>query len=219
MMKRFAVIGLGKFGFHIAKILFEEGHEVIAIDSDKNRVQAISSECSEAIVMDATDKEKLGTMGLEVMDAVVVSTGTQISNSILICLFLQEIGAKKIVAKAVDPNHAKILKKVGATDTVFPEKDMAGRIARGLSTPNVLDFIPLAEDYSLMQVDPPRSFIGKSLRELNLRAKYHINVIAVKELVPDNFVLVPHPDFIVKDSDILMLLGKSDGIKRMKELK
>lgn len=218
-MKRFAVIGLGKFGFHIAKILFEEGHEVIAIDSDKNRVQAISSECSEAIVMDATDNEKLVAIGLETMDAVVVSTGTQISNSILICLFLQEIGAKKIVAKAVDLNHAKILKKVGATDTVFPEKDMAGRIARSLSTPNILDFIPLAEDYSLVQVDPPRSFIGKSLRELNLRAKYHINVIAVKELVPDNFVLVPHPDFIVKDSDILMLLGKADGIKRMKELR
>ncbi|MFH1102400.1 MAG: TrkA family potassium uptake protein [Pseudomonadota bacterium] len=218
-MKRFAVIGLGKFGFHMAKILFEDGHEVIAIDSDKHRVQAVNSKCSEAIVMDATDKENLSAMGLETMDAVVVSTGTQISNSILICLFLQEIGVKKIVAKAVDLNHAKILKKVGATDTVFPEKDMAARIARGLSTPNILDFIPLAEDYSLVQVDPPRSFIGKSLRELNLRAKYHINVIAVKELVPDNFVLVPHPDFVVKDSDILMLLGKSDGINRMKALK
>ncbi|MEW5910514.1 MAG: TrkA family potassium uptake protein [Thermodesulfobacteriota bacterium] len=218
-MKKFAVIGLGKFGFHIAKTLFEEGQEVIAIDSDRSRIQAIHLSCSEAVVMDAADRESLATLGLESMNAVIVSTGTQISSSILICLFLQELGVKKIIAKAIDTNHAKILKKVGATETIFPEKDMAGRIARGLITPNIMDFIPLTEDYSLVQIDPPVSFIGKSLRELNLRAKYNVNVIAVKELVPENFILVPSAEFIVKDSDILILLGKSSGISRMKALK
>ena len=218
-MKKFAVIGLGNFGLHVAKTLFEEGHEVIAVDSDKARVQAINSHCSEAVVLDATDKEQLNALGLEAMDAVIVSTGTKISTSILICLFLQEIGVKKILAKAVDMDHGKILKKVGATEIVYPEKDMAVRVARGLSTPNILDFIPLAEDYSLMQVDPPKAFIGKSLKDLDLRAKYKVYVIAVKELIPENFVLVPQADFVIKDSDLLMILGKSDDIKKIKALK
>ena len=218
-MKKFTVIGLGNFGLYVAKTLFEEGHEVVAVDSDKARVQAINSNCSEAIVMHATDKERLQALGLETMDAVIVSTGTKISTSILICLFLQEIGVKKILAKAVDSDHGKILKKVGATEIVYPEKDMAVRVARGLSTPNILDFIPLAEDYSLVQVDPPKFFIGKSLKELNLRARYRVYVIAVKELVPENFILVPHADFIIKDSDLLMILGKTDDIKKIKALK
>jgi len=218
-MKKFAVIGLGKFGIHVAKTLFDDGHEVIAIDSDKARVQAINSSCSEAIVMDATDRVQIGALGVESLDAVIVSTGTNISSSILICLHLQEIGAKKILAKAVDSDHGKILKKVGASEVVYPEKDMAVRVARGLSTPNIMDFIPLAEDYSLVQVDPPRAFIGKSLKELNLRAKYSVYVIAVKEIVPENFVLVPPADFVIKDSDILMILGKSENIKNIKALK
>jgi len=218
-MKKFAVIGLGKFGIHIAKTLFEDGHEVIAIDSDKARVQAINSHCNEAIVMDATDKDRLGPLGLESLNAVIVSTGTNISSSILICLHLQEIGVKKIIAKAVNIDHGKILKKVGATEIAYPEKDMAVRVARGLSTPNIMDYIPLAEDYSLVQVDPPRAFIGKSLKELNLRAKYSVFVIAVKEIVPDNFILVPPADFVIKDSDILMILGKSENIKNIKALK
>jgi len=218
-MKKFTVIGLGNFGLYVAKTLFEEGHEVIAVDSDKARVQAINSSCSEAIVLDATEKDQLNALGLETMDAVIVSTGTKISTSILICLFLQEIGVRKILAKAVDPDHGKILKKVGATEIVYPEKDMAVRVARGLSTPNIMDFIPLAEDYTLVQVDPPKAFIGKSLKELDLRAKYKAYVIAVKELVPENFLLVPNANFVIKDSDLLMILGKTDDIRKIKALK
>jgi trk system potassium uptake protein TrkA len=218
-MKRFAVIGLGKFGFFVAKSLFEGGNEVIAIDADRNRVQAIKSFCSEAIVMDATESEPLKSLGLEVMDAVVVSTGTNISISILISLHLHEIGVKKILAKALDEDHAKILSKVGATEIIHPEKDMAVRVARGLSRPNVLDFIPLEEDYNIVQVGPPSAFIGKSLKELNLRANYKVYVVAVKELDPENFILVPPASFVIKESDILTMLGKSKDIKRIEELK
>lgn len=217
-MKRFTIIGLGNFGFHVAKTLFEEGNEVIAIDSDRNRVQRIEPFCTEAIVMDATDKARLKALGLDVMDSVVVSTGTKISVSILICLHLQEIGAKQIMVKAVDEDHAKILKKVGASEIIQPEKDMAVRVARALSTPNILDFISLAEDYNIFQIDPPGEFIGKSLRELDLRAKYNIHIIAIKETVPENFVIVPPADFIIKDSDLLIMLGKSQDIKRIKTL-
>lgn len=217
-MKRFAVIGLGNFGFYMAKSLFEDGNEVIAIDMDRNRIQTIDGFCSEAIVMDGADKERLKSIGLEVMDSVIVSTGARISTSILICLHLREIGVKKILAKALDEDHAKILKKVGATEIIHPEKDMAIRVAKLLSTPNIMDFIPLEEDYNLLQFAPPQAFIGKTLRELNLRAKYNVYVIAIKEIVPENFILVPPADFVIKDSDILIMLGRSQDIKRIKGL-
>jgi trk system potassium uptake protein TrkA len=217
-MKRFAVIGLGNFGFHVAKALFEDGHEVVAIDVDKGRIQAIDPHSTEAVVVDATEKDALKALGLEDMDAVIVSTGTKISTSILICLHLQEKGVKKILAKAVDEDHGKILKRVGATGIIHPEKDMAIRVARGLSRPNVLDFIPLGEDFDLVQVAPPREFVGNSLRDLNLRSKYNIHVIAIKELVPENFILVPPASFVIKDSDILIILGKAEDIKKVKAL-
>lgn len=218
-MKHFAVIGLGKFGFHAAKALFEDGNEVIAIDTDKARVHAIDQHATEAVVLDATDKEAMKSLGLENMDGVIVSTGTKISISILICLYLQEIGVKKILAKALDDDHAKILKRVGATEIIHPERDMALRVSRGLSRPNVLDFIPLADEFDLIQVGPPREFIGKSLKDLNLRAKYNVHIIAINELVPENFRLIPPASFVIKDSDILIMLGKSEDIRRIKALK
>jgi len=218
-MKRFAVIGMGEFGFYVAKTLFEQGHEVIAIDINRNQVQAVSNYCTEAIVMDATETQSLKALGLEEMDAVVVSIGTHISSSIMICLHLQEFGVKKILAKALGEDHKKILKKVGATEIINPEMAMAIRVAKGLSTPNILDFIPLAEGFDLLQVDPPREFIGKTLKELDLRAKHGVHIIAIKELVPENFILVPPADFVIKDSDLLIMVGKEEDIKRIKGLK
>jgi len=217
-MKHFAVIGLGNFGFHAAKALFEDGNEVVAIDADKARVQAIDPHCTEAMVLDATDKEALKSLGLRDMDGVIISIGTKISTSILICLYLHEIGVKKILVKAMDDDHGKILKRVGATEIIHPERDMALRLSRGLSRPNVLDFIPLADEFDLIQVGPPREFIGKSLRDLNLRAKYNVHIIAIKELVPENFVLVPPASFVIKDSDILIMLGKAEDIRNIKVL-
>ncbi len=217
-MKRFAVIGIGSFGFNVAKALFEDNHEVVAIDADKARVQAVGVHSTEAVVLDATDKDALKSLGLENLDGAVVSTGTKISSSILICLYLQEIGVKKILAKAIDDDHEKILRRVGATEIIHPERDMAVRVARGLSRPNVLDFIPLAEEFDLVQVGPPDDFVGKSLSSLNLRAKYNVHIIAIKQSVPERFVLVPPAGFVVKQSDVLIILGKSEDIKRIKAL-
>jgi trk system potassium uptake protein TrkA len=218
-MKRFAVIGLGNFGFHTAKALFEDGNEVVAIDTNRSRVQAVDPHATEAVVLDATDKEAMRSLGLENMDGVIVATGTKISNSTLICLYLHEIGVRRILAKAIDEDHAKILKRVGASEIIHPERDMAKRVARGLSRPNILDFIPLADEFDLVQVGPPKEFIGKSLKDLNLRAKHNVHIIAIKELVPENFVLVPHAGFVIKDSDILIMLGKTEDIQRIKALK
>jgi trk system potassium uptake protein TrkA len=204
-MKKFAVIGLGNFGFHAAKALYEDGNEVLAVDTDKGRVQEIDAYCTEAVVLDATDKDALKALGLEQMDGVIVSTGTK-------------IGIKKILVKALDQDHAKILKRVGASEIIHPERDMAVRISRGLSRPNVLDFIPLADEFDLIQVGPPREFIGKTLKDLNLRAKYNVHIIAIKELVPENFILVPPANFVIKDSDVLIMLGKSEDIRKIKAL-
>ena len=217
-MKKFAVIGLGKFGFHVARALYEDGNEVVAIDLDRARVQAVAPYCSEAIVLDASDRDNLKALGLEAMDSVIVSTGEKISTSILICLYLNEIGVASILAKALDEDHEKILKKMGAGETVHPEKDMARRVARGLSRPNVIDFIPLAEGYELVETGAPSEFVGKSLKTVNLRAKYNVHVIAIKEVMPENFVLAPHADFVIKDTDILVMLGLSQDINKIKNL-
>jgi trk system potassium uptake protein len=217
-LKRFAVIGLGKFGFHVAKTLYEEGNEVVAIDLDQNLVQDVDPFCTEAIVLDAREKERLKSLGLEEMDGVVVSIGHDISTSILVTLYLQEIGVKKILVKAVDDDHGKILTRVGATEVIHPEKAMGMKVAQGLSRPNILDFIPLLEDYSLLQIAPPRAFIGKTLKQLNLRARYNIHVIAIEEVISENIVLVPPAEFVIKDSDVLIMLGKVADIRKIKDL-
>jgi len=217
-MKRFAVIGLGSFGYYVARDLFEDGNEVIAVDRNRDRVQAMDPHCSQAMVLDATDPERLKALGLEEMDTVVVSTGSQISTSILICYHLKEMGIKSIVAKSMDEDHAVILKKVGASSTVHPEKDMAARIARGLSRPNIMDYIPLEEEYNLVQVPPPKSFVGKTLKDLDLRASYGVHVMAVKEADKARFTLVPSPGYEIKENDLLVMLGYSDDLQKIREV-
>jgi trk system potassium uptake protein TrkA len=209
-MKKFTVIGLGNFGFHAVKALFEDGNEVIAIDADRVKVQAIDQYSTEAIVLDATDKEVLKSLGLDEMEAVIVSTGTRISISILICLYLQELGVKRILAKALDPDHEKILLRVGATEIIHPERDMAIRISRSLSRPNMLDFIPLSNEFDLVQVQPPKEFIARSLKDLNLRAAYNVHIIAIKKMYPESFTLVPSADYVIQ----LSLIHISEPTRR-----
>ncbi|MCF8050567.1 MAG: TrkA family potassium uptake protein [Desulfobacterales bacterium] len=217
--KRFAVIGSGNFGYYVAKALYENKNEVIAIDRNKERVQAIEPHCTSAVVQDVTDIEALKGLGLEEVDAVIVSTGSNIKPSILICFHLGRLGIQRIIAKAEDDDHGEILKQLGATEIIRPGMDMAQRLAMRLTSPNVLEFLPLEEEYTIAQVDPPSSFIGKSLVELDLRKRYEVNVIAVKELVPERFVMVPSADFTVKDSDILVILGKESDLAKIRELK
>ena len=218
-MKRFAVIGTGNFGYYVAKTLYENKNEVIAIDRNKERVQAVEPFCTSAIVQDVTDIEALKGLGLEEMDAVIVSTGNQYKPSILICFQLGRLGIKRIIVKAADDDHGDILKQLGATEIIRPEMDMAHRLAMRLTSPNILEFLPLEEEYTIAQVDPPPSFIGKSLMELDLRKRYEVTIIAVKEMLPERFVMVPGADFTVKDSDILVILGKESDMAEIRELK
>jgi len=212
------VIGLGTFGYYVAKGLYTEGNEVIAIDIDKDKVQTIVPYSIDAIVMDATDKEKLKALGLEETNAVVVSTGNKISVSILICYYLAEIGVKRILCKAEDDDHGEILKLVGANEIIRPDRDMAARITRSLSKPNVLNFIPLEKGYDIIQITPPEVFVGKSLIDLDLRKKHGVHIIAIEEKDSEKMHLVPSADYRIKNTDIMIILGKDEDIEKIKEL-
>jgi trk system potassium uptake protein TrkA len=217
--KRFAVIGAGSFGYYVAKALYEGKNEVIAIDRSKDKVQAIESYCTSAIVQDMTDMEALKGLGLDEMDAVIVSTGANIKPSILICFHLSRLGIKRIIVKAEDEDHGEILKELGATEIIRPGMDMAYRLAMRLKFPNIMEFLPIEEDYTIVQLDPPPSFVGKQLLELDLRKRYEVNIVAVKEKDPERFVMVPRADFKIKPTDTLIVLGKNSHLNDIRELK
>lgn len=215
-MKRFAVIGLGTFGFHVAKTLYQEGHDVLGIDKNKEKVQKAKEFVSQALMIDATNKENLKTLDLGKMDAVIVSTGELISYSILITLYLKELGVENILVKAVNEDHGNVLEKIGASDTIFPERDTAIKLAQNLSTPNILDYLPLAEDYAIVEWAPIKEVTGKSLAQAKLRTNYHIQVMAVREVLPGRTIFAPSADFVIKDSDILIILGRQKDIEKLK---
>jgi len=215
--KRFAVIGLGKFGFYLARSLFERGHDVIAIDVDKEVVQEIKDYSTQAIIADATNKETLVSIGVKDVDIAVVSLGTRMDHSILVTLHLKEIGLNEIVVKAITEDHRKILSMIGATEVIFPERDMAEKLAHNLSSPNVMDFLPLTEGVSIMEVVPLKSFIGKSIKDVQLRNRFGVQLIAVKEIVPERMNLLPGPDTIIKESDLLVLMGRDEDLVKLED--
>jgi trk system potassium uptake protein TrkA len=217
MKKQFAVIGLGNFGYYLASGLFQKGHEVLGIDINPRQVQEIRDHVSRAIIADATDPQALKELELEKMDAVVVSIGSVLNSSILATLNVKDLGVKRVVAKAVSNPHGRILRKIGADDIYFPEKDIALTAAQRLDNPNVLDYLPFMEGFSIAQLAPPRKFIGKSLIELDLINKHGIQVVAVKELVPENVIMIPTGRFVVKDSDILFLLGPDQALADLQQ--
>jgi trk system potassium uptake protein TrkA len=217
-MIKFAVIGLGSFGSNVVKTLYEHGHEVLAVDKDKAKVEAAKSFSSHAVLMDSAEMENLVGVGIREMDVVVVSLGPEMEASILTVLHLHEIGLKRIVAKALTEDHAKILEAVGATEVIYPEKDMAIRTALRLTSPNIMECLPLMSGVSIQEIAPPDKFIGKSLRELDLRNKYGIQVIAIRELVPERTVYVPKADFVLKDSDVLIVMGDEKKLEKLNAL-
>jgi trk system potassium uptake protein TrkA len=218
-MRSFAVIGLGKFGFNVAKTLYELGQEVTAIDDDKEIVQQIQEFSTQAVVTDATLSENLVALGVDNVDVAVVSMGEKMDSSILVALHLKEMGVPEIWVKAINEDHGKILKRLGVTEVIHVEKEMAKRIAQSLSRPNVIDYLPISEGYSIQEFAVPAAFTGKSLAELDLRRRYGVFVIAVKEVIPERVVLNPEADFIFKDSDIMVILGSDVDLDKLKAVK
>ncbi len=215
-MKRVIVIGLGIFGFNIAKDLYENGIEVIAIDKNKDLIQKIKDFSTKAILADGTDKEVMESIGIQEDDVVIISFGEDLAASTLITLHLKEMKVKNIIVKAPNEDHKHVLEKVGATEVIIPERAMADKVAKSLISPNVLDYIPLSEGYTISEIVLPPSFFGKTIGELHLRSKHHIEVIAVREVLPERLRMVPRADFVIKDSDILVVIGKEGDIQKIK---
>ncbi|PNU21834.1 potassium transporter TrkA [Geothermobacter hydrogeniphilus] len=213
-MKKFCVIGAGNFGFNIARTLYEDGHEVLVIDNNRSHIQQVSDHCSVAMVADAADKEFLAAQGVAEMDAVVVAIGERSHAATLATLFLKELGVKRLVVKSVNEDHGRILRKVGADEVVYPEKDMAIKTARNLASPNILDMLTMAEGYSLNEIAPPAGFIGKTLIELDLRRKFGVYVLGIKDVLTDEFLLMPPPDRQIRDSDMLLIFGKATDVDK-----
>jgi len=215
-MSRVIVIGLGIFGINLVRELYEGGFEVLAIDKNKDAVQKVRDFSTKAIVADGTDKEVMELIGIQEDDIVIISFGDDLAASTLITLHLKQLRVKQIIVKAPNEEHKMILEKVGATDVIIPEKDVAGKIARSIISPNVLDYLPLSEDYMIFELAPPDSFFGKTIAELQLRNKYHIEVIAVRDVLLDRIHMIPHAGFVIKDGEVMVIVGKEADIQRIK---
>lgn len=216
-MKQFVVIGLGNFGSYLARALYQKGHEVLAIDINEKLVQSIMEDVNQAVVGDTTDIKILESLGITKVDAAIVCIGSVMEASILTTLNLKDMGIQRIVAKALSESHSRLLYKVGASEVFFPEKDLALSLAERLHSPNILEYMPFLKDYSIVELSPPANFIGKPLKELDLINKFGIQIIAIKELIPDRLNMVPRGSFIIKDSDIMIILGPKESLERLEK--
>lgn len=215
-MRQAVVIGLGIFGSNIAKTLFENGFDVVAIDKKKEMVQRMANLSTRAIVADATDKSILETIGIQPDDIVIVSFGEDLAASTLLTLHLKELGVKTIIVKAPHEDHKRILEMVGATEVIIPEQEMAKRVAKSIIAPNVLDFLSLSDGYVISEVAPPESFIGKTFSDLHLRSRFKVTVLAIRDALTDHLRMVPAASFIIKDSDVLIVIGREEDVRKLK---
>lgn len=214
-MKQFIVIGIGRFGKAVAERLYELGHEVLAIDTDEDTIQRVSEKVTHAVTADATDENVLKSLGVRNFDVGVVAIGSDIQSSIIVTLMLKEMGVGYIVAKAQNDTHAKVLLKIGADRVVFPERDMGERVAHNLIGTNILEYIELSEEHSIIEYAVLQSWIGKDLRDLNLRAKYGVTVVAMRNRNEEGVNVSPKADTKIMEGDILIVVGDNDDLKKL----
>ena len=214
--KQFAVIGLGRFGTSVATTLHQMGYEVLAIDSDEERVQEFSNEVTHVVQADTTDETTLSALGIRNFDVVIVAIGQDVQANILTTLQLKEMGVPYIVSKASSKLHGKMLEKLGADRVIYPERDMGQRVAHNLVSSSVLDYIELSPNLNIMEVSVPKTVVGKTLAETNLRAKYGINVVAIKR--GDEIIIPPQPSEKIMIQDVLVVVGNIKGIQSLEGL-
>lgn len=211
----YAIIGMGRFGASVAQALYSMGYDVMVMDEDEERIQDHINIATHAVQADSTDEQALREVGIRNFDVVVVAIGADIQASILTTLILKELGVKMIVAKAQNERHGQVLYKVGADRVVFPERDMGLRVAHNLISPNVLDFVELAEEYSIAEVAASETMDGKSLTELDVRARFGVNVMAIKS--GNSFNIAPSATDTIQEGDILVVIGHNDDLKKFEE--
>ena len=215
-MKTYVVIGLGRFGSSLAKQLCMLGAEVLAMDVRSSLVQQLAGDVTQAVVGDAQDKEVLRSLGVRNFDCAVIAIGDNLAASVLITMNLKELGVPYIVCKAHDETHRRVLEKLGVDRVVIPEQEHAQRLGRSLFSHNVLDYIELSEDYGILEVPAPRPWVGKSLKELNVRANLGVNIIAVEN--GKNTNVSPSADYRIQADDVLVVLGDNYALEAMQKL-
>lgn len=218
-MGQFIVVGLGNFGFNLAVELAELRHQVQVIDSSSEKIELIKNKVTQAVVADVRNREALIEIVRKDVDAVIVGLGDSMEASTLAVLYLKDSGVKKIIAKAMNEDHGKVLKSLGATEVIFPEKDIAIRLAKWLTYPNLIEHIPLSPEYSILEIAAPDVYIGKTLGELQLRSKYGIEVIAIKEVLSDKFHLIPGGNVKITPDSALIIIGRESDINKKKLFK
>lgn len=217
-MKTFLVIGLGRFGTAVATELCVLGNEVLAMDSQEEQVQAVAPHVTHAVTADARDPEVLKALSARNFDCAVVAVGSDVGNSALITLNLKELGVRKVVCKAASHTHRKVLEKIGADQVVFPEHEMGNKLAHALSSSNVLNFIELSDEASIVEVPVPPIWVGKTIREIDIRNAHGVNVIALRRGEKQRFVIAPGGDAVLAPDDVIVALGLDKNINAIQRL-
>lgn len=215
-MKSYFVAGLGRFGIRVASELCRQGCEVMAMDVDPELVAQVSNMVTHAVVGDAQDKDVLKALGVADLDCAIVAIGDNLAASVLATMNLKELGVPYVICKASDATHQRVLEKMGADRVVIPEQEQAIRLAKSLATPNVLDYIELSDDHGIIEVSTPAAWSGKNLRELNVRAKLGVNILAIRR--GGKIDVSPAADYVIADGDIAVVLGGSQALKKVQKL-
>lgn len=215
MNREYVVIGLGRFGGSIVRELNALDMDVMAIDADEARVNEFSDIATHAVIADTTDEAVMKSLGIRNFDHVIVAIGENIQASTLTTLILKELGVKKVTAKAQNDYHAKILNKIGADTVVHPERDMGRRIAHNVASASVLDYLELSDEYSIVEIKAGERLAGSSILELDVRANYGINIIAVKR--GKDIIVAPDPNENIEFHDILIVIGHDNDLNRFEK--
>lgn len=211
-MKRFAVIGLGHFGGGVARLLFEKGEEVIAVDFDKDAVQDAAEFSNQAILADATEKKTLDEIGFSEVDVAIVSLGDRMDIITLVALHVIELGVPHVVVKALSPDHAKILRAIGVNEIIHPEAEAAERIATRLSLSNAIDYIPLLGGYSIIEMEGRGKLVGKKVKDIE---SLNVQVVAVQQAANKKVMLSPQDDYVFAENDLIVVLGENEKLREI----
>lgn len=217
-MKRFVIVGLGNFGSGIAETLANEGHEVVAVDAHAANVDRIATVVERAVVGDGTRREVLERAGAVGADAAVVSVGDDITASILAVLALRDLKVPNIYAKVISVDHARVMERQGVTETVFPERDSALALGRRLSASGLLNYVRLGPGFSIQEMGVPDRWQGKTLRQLDVRQRYRVQIVAVHDMLRDEVLPAPDPDRVLTDSDALFVSGSDRDLEKLTRL-
>lgn len=218
-MKRFVVVGLGNFGSSVAETLHAIGHDVAALDRDPERVDQMGRVVARAAAGDGTDVRTLRRIGAEGADAAVISTGDEITASAMTALLLRDLGVDEIYVKVVSHDHARLIEKIGVTETIFPERESGIRLGKRISSRSLLNYVQLGADFSLQEMAVPTDWVGRSLRDLQLPRRHGISVVAVHDVLMDQIHPIPDPDAPLKESDTLLVAGRDESLRKAARMK